>query len=604
MIEAAAIITSTRFLTPLINDLYSGAKKFGARGFAKWEGKTFARKLAGRMTVIEEVRTLWKPDGPVSIAEFYHPPRVNIDGKSKLATRLSDLGTGNIILEGIVGQGKSIYLRSLAIAEYKNNDAQRLPLFIELRTLTTKHSLAQAIIRQFDAFDLAYDEVTHDYLFSSGKCCLLLDGFDELDEALTKETLEHLAWLRTKYNELQIIITSRPGHEIQKVPYFRVIQIAPLTAGEHAAFLHKLGVDSGKSQLIRAAIRESPSKISSLITTPLMLTLVVMVYEADAQIPDSIPEFFDSLFQVVFSKHDHLKAGFNRKHHCGLSERKLLELFEAFCFMTTQLGYGRTLSDEQFVEAFDLAIEYTDNCTCDVEKFRLDITKVACLMLQEGLNTYTFLHKSIVEYYAAAHVKHSIEENAVIFYNEVAKDSRIWGETLLFLRSIDSYRFQKYYVGTVINAAKGFLEQCRSAPDSKLADEIEKTYTSNALYYKPNEDNSKYIQTATRHAAIFERIVGNFPSLVIDAMKRMAPDELTTAEFKATFGPIDISDEDDIFGDLVSLKRLVIEYGAKEIRLAIEIFSTRIANAEEAANAIISSQQKKKLIFSGKATKN
>lgn len=74
-----------------------------------------------------------------------------------------------------------------------------------------------------------------------------------------------------------------------------------------------------------------------------MLTLVVIVYETESQIPETLPDFFEKLFQVVFTRHDKLKAAFNRKHYTGLSEGTLQKVFEAFCFMCVQDGIGRSL---------------------------------------------------------------------------------------------------------------------------------------------------------------------------------------------------------------------------------------------------------------------
>ena len=405
ILTAAAVASTAKLLQPLINDLYAGSKKAGASGLQRWELRTFPQKLAKRLRSLEQVKTLWKPEGGVSLLDFYHPPRLYLNEKPQLVHRLSEVGTENLVIEGIVGQGKSILLRSLAIHEILSNSATRLPIFFELRILSPKLGLMEALYKNLEALDIDADEASLKYLFRSNRVTLMLDGFDEIEEPLIKDTLRDIELLAQKYPELQIIITSRPGHEIQKSPVFRVIQIAPLRAPEYAAFLERLKVSTEKSQAIRHAIRTSPSKVSNLIVTPLMLTLVVIVYESDSEIPETLPDFFERLFSIVFTRHDRMKASFQRKHYSGLSERKLQVLFQAFSFMTMQLGHRRSLTNQQFNEAFDLAQSYTDECQCEADDFRKDITKVACLMLDEGLGDVTFLHKSILEYYAASFVE-------------------------------------------------------------------------------------------------------------------------------------------------------------------------------------------------------
>ncbi|WP_431778049.1 hypothetical protein [Ottowia caeni] len=91
-LATSAVISSTaRLLTPLINDLYKGAKKIGARGFQKWEEKTFPKKLARRIRAIDEVKTIWSPEKEASLSSFYYPSRLIVDGNPKLATRLAEL---------------------------------------------------------------------------------------------------------------------------------------------------------------------------------------------------------------------------------------------------------------------------------------------------------------------------------------------------------------------------------------------------------------------------------------------------------------------------------------------------------------------------------
>lgn len=151
---AATISSTAKLLTPLINDLYQGAKKIGARGFQKWEAKTFPRKLAQRIRAIDEVKTIWSPEKEASLSSFYYPSKLIIEGKPKLATRLFDLDGKNAVIEGTVGQGKSILLRNLAIEEILSNDAKKLPVFIELRSLSTKLTLQQAVIKQLSSYDI------------------------------------------------------------------------------------------------------------------------------------------------------------------------------------------------------------------------------------------------------------------------------------------------------------------------------------------------------------------------------------------------------------------------------------------------------------------
>lgn len=600
---AATIATTGRLISPLILDLYKGAKKVGATGLSRWEVATFPRKLAKKLRVIEEVRTLWDPEKEVSLLDFYYPSKVRIGPQLKTLNRLSELGAGNFVIEGIVGQGKSILLRHLAMQEIISNDAQTLPVFIELRTLSIKLGLQEAITAQLASFDIDIDNATFQYLCKSGRLSFLLDGFDELDESLIKETLTVLTGFTAKYPDLQIIITSRPSNEIQKITTFKTIRIAGLASADFSPFLLKLGLESLKVSQIKEAIRNSPSNVSELITTPLMLTLVVMVYESEKEIPETLPEFFERLFRVVFSRHDKLKAAFSRKHHSGLSERRLQELFEAFCFMAMQNGFTRSLTHKQFQEAFDQALEYTDSCKCEMESFKLDLTKVACLMLDEGIDTTTFLHKSIMEYYAAAFIAHSMDEVATLFYKSVQEVSHPWWEVLSFLKNIDPYRFARDFVVIEIDLLKkNILEPLTDRNDNTLIQQISLIHPQLGVEIACTKEtpNDFIIQVYGRFAAHKQMSTRVLDDLLMHAFNETLPKEIHRSNV------IEIAQKErpvtsDLMSYQLTLATVVREFGGKYFWKAMDIFTTKINRDLKEAQLVLDSQQKRKLIFTKKS---
>lgn len=601
---AATITTTARLLSPIINDLYKGAKKAGARGLLKWEETTFARKLARRLRIIDEVKTIWSPDKEVSIAATYYPSKIIRDGKAIPITRLSDLGEGNIVIEGTVGQGKSVLLRHLAMEEVLSNDARRLPVFIELRTLGIKFNLQQAVLKQLSTYDIELDEDTLGYLQKSGRISYLLDGFDELDEAVEKETLIELEFLSQKYPELQIVTTSRLDNSIQKTAAFSIVRIAPLTSSDYVPFISKLNISTVQATLIKEAIRKSPSQLASLITTPLMLTMVVIVYQSEYEIPETLPDFFERLFHVVFTRHDKLKATYERKRYCGLSERRLQTLFEAFCFMAMQNNFTRSLKADQFVTAFDEAIEYSENCKCEVEKFKLDITKVACLMLDEGLDTTTFLHKSIMEYYAAAFIKHSADEVASMFYAEVVSDSRTWWEVLSFLKEIDPYRFSKNFV---LPEAKFVNEKVltisKENGDKTLGPYFERMHPGLCVNFACKEggiDFRVHSYGPFQHEA--QMGIRELTNELLRAFDKTIPAGLTKSALLEITGGLSNRVEGELTIYEISIPLMVRHWGGAHFWEALSEIAKKIDRQVENAEKIMQEQDRRKLIFLKKKT--
>lgn len=450
VITAATVTALAKVFSPVLNDLYSNAKGSVKKNLERWAALKGVKEITKSLIKVESVRTIWSPDKESLLSDFYYPSKlVNASDRAEIDNlqNINDLPDGNIIVQGTVGQGKSVFMRYLTSTAIRNEDALCVPIFLEFRNFSTKRTLWVALQKYLESIGIIYSEETFTYLASSGRMVLLLDGFDELSEDCVSETIQEIEYIQTKFPEMKIVISSRPRNEIQKVSGFNIINICPLRREDYDPFLKRLNISTAKRVELISAIDGSPSNISGIIQTPLMLTLVVMVYQSERIIPPTLAEFFESLFQVVFTRHDRLKAGFYRKHHSGLSERKLQRLFEAFCFMVIQLGYGRTLKDDQFDSAFTYALDYAEGCDCEVDNFRKDIVKVACLMLEEGLGLTTFLHKSILDYHAAAFVKYSSEDVARLFYQSANGDSyKRWAAVLQFLEYIDSYRYSKDYI--------------------------------------------------------------------------------------------------------------------------------------------------------------
>lgn len=465
MIESIPIkAITTAILSPVINQVISGAKKVGAKGFQKWEQTKFHTKIQKKISSIESLKTFWSADKLVSLTDFYYPSKISINEISKPCQLLSELPEGNLIIEGIVGQGKSIYLRHLATSEIRSNQSNKFPIFIEFRTLSQKTTLDLAIKKYLEEINIdGYLEDTFEYVMGSGNFVLLLDAFDEIEEGITKDTFLQIEHYAEKYEKLKIVITSRPSAEIQKSSKFLTIKLSPLGESDYSPFLSKLGLPSHLIAELKSSIKSSPSKISQLITTPLMLTLVVRAYRSVKEIPENLPDFFEVLFKCVFSGHDNAKPYIKRTHSTDLSEKKLQELLEAFCFVCMKQKVTRSLSTSVFDQHFESAIKLQGNVTCDATDFRNDMHKVACLILPDGFETWVFLHKSIMEYYSASFIRRSSESFSVKFYKYAMNGVASWVEVLTFLQYIDEYRFNKYYLLPEIDQVLpelDFIESC------------------------------------------------------------------------------------------------------------------------------------------------
>ncbi len=424
--------------------------------------KTVYQKLSST----QKVKTIWNVDRALTISSFYFPASITTPtGKTQQITGVDDFPANHVVLEGIVGQGKSILLRWLLGREARSGS--RIPVFIELRRVPTG---------QFDNFVLKVfselvgavpDEDLFSFFADQGKLSLLLDGFDELDPANVTEIATSVERLAQLHPAMRIIITSRPDNGIQKSALFDVVPIARLTPDKLPGFFSKI-LSRDKELAARLIAATAASKgIAELVSTPLLATLLTIVYRAHQKIPLDFSEFYDELFQILLVRHDRSKIAYERHRKTKLSDRHIQEIFEAFCFKTKALSKSSVERQEALAivsQAVDAA-----KMECDPSNFLDDIERVTCLLSEEG-GRVEFLHQSVQEFFAARYVKGRPEGVALKFYEQLSEKYRWlnWQQELSFLAQIDRYRSSKYFFIPALTETLDYLDSSSAAADGRI----------------------------------------------------------------------------------------------------------------------------------------
>lgn len=414
----------------------------------KWKAPHLAEKLHANIKQIGKITTI-ASRAASTIDEIYYPSRIKL-GKSgsRLVAFASELLAGNsrvTLIIGTAGQGKSVLLRYLCLRDL---DVQgNLPLFVELRKIDGATTLKTLLHEHVASLGIGEEDPEEVFkaLLKSGKTRLFLDGYDEISREYSLRTKAEITRLVRDYEKIEILITSRPGAISQHLgDSFEIHQceVASISPNEHGEFFQRIGVDTETKQRLLGAIGRSRAEIKILLSTPLMLTLLVKTCGAQQDLPDTLPEFYDSLFNVLASTHDGTKPGYVRQKATNLGNTDLESLFCAFSFASKELFKKNSLSQRQLEESFTNATRISD-VKCSIEGFKTDVTETICLMVKDGLDT-AFIHKSIQEYYAARFI-HTLEdkEKASEILNSIGSGNIFdWASELQFLEDFKDQSFE------------------------------------------------------------------------------------------------------------------------------------------------------------------
>ena len=276
----ASGIAAKKAIEHIVTDLFELAKSEGGFQLKKWTSSHQIDAVYKKARTIRLVKTILQPEKSVDLSIFYYPSKVPIDSKRVTINRLSDFGyDGNILIEGTVGQGKSIFLRYLASVELFNS--RRVPAFIELRRLRQSQSLLSLILEELKVLGFDMDEKLFGVFATKGRIILCLDAFDEVKEELRHDLLSEIELLSRKFEELRIVVTSRPNHGISTSPLFRVFRLNPLEGREYEQVLIRLAHDEAMAKAIIQGIRKDAAQVAKLLTAPLMVALLLIRYRID-----------------------------------------------------------------------------------------------------------------------------------------------------------------------------------------------------------------------------------------------------------------------------------------------------------------------------------
>lgn len=457
IISTGAAVAGAESLKIILNDIYDSSKskfrKLKISRINKQAEETIYRKLRS----VENVKTIWRVDEEVNLNQFYYPSKLKISGKNTPVEPhyTSDITTTqNIVIEGTAGQGKSILLRYLASNEIKKG--HKIPLFIELRKVSNYRSLIPALSEKLETLGFESSNEVINELLSSGKLIVLLDGFDEIPSTEKSQILSSIEALISRYQKTIFVISSRPGSGIQHSEFFRVVRILPLDRSDHKNFLNRVCSSKAQVEAINQAICESSIEIQGLLTTPLLLTLLTILYKSEQIIPDNLIEFYNKLFYILFTKHDNSKPGFNREIKSHLRESRFEELFEHFCFLTRRKQ--KTLFPVDIAQRFVRESVKLSKIEADENAFLSDCCNVTCLLVEEGTD-FQFIHKSVQEFYSAKFISKRKESISEKFYQTCIEQFVVWEQELKFLRDLDSYRYRKFFLVPALKHMKEIINE-------------------------------------------------------------------------------------------------------------------------------------------------
>ncbi len=331
-------------------------------------------------------------------------------------------GNEHCVILGQPGAGKSTSLKKVSELVFGENTKTEysFPILLRFRDLIDVESTTPILdhITSIIPFEFRFNE-NRDRTFSHGtkqvqetavfeflnhvRPILILDGFDELKDSMTKSTvLKELQRFSRKLNQSKLIVSCRTGEFNHELSFSNTFEIAPLTDDQIELFVTKWLKDENKTEDFLNKVKNSPFSDTSI--KPLSLAHLCAIYERIGTIPDQPKEVYRKVVNLLVEEWDEQRLVIRESAFGGFQSNKKFEFLCHLAFYLTTTFKASTFNILQFEEAYrslcadhNLPIEHSSLVVKELESH-------TGLFIESGYKRFDFVHKSIQEFLAASYI--------------------------------------------------------------------------------------------------------------------------------------------------------------------------------------------------------
>ncbi len=323
------------------------------------------------------------------------------------------------VFVGDPGAGKTTLLKYLTLkaAEKRLINLPNLPIYIELNAFAIsgyRDLLEYISTRWDDRYDFPKVEA-REYIeeaMKTGNALLLLDGLDETwignsndqAEGSYNNVLDAVITVATRYHKSPIVVTARKAgyHQHKRLEGFTELEVLDFRPEEIEQFVRNW-FDNSPRQYQHATAADLNAKLSrnprlhALASNPLLLSLIVIVYEDRLDLPDRRVELYERCVDTLLAKWDTSRDIRRRREFKPEHKQRLLEEV-AWHFHNQGLRYFPESELLNIIGVFLPAIGLPTEQNIRVLE---EIAAENGLLKEQARHWYGFLHLTLQEYFVA-----------------------------------------------------------------------------------------------------------------------------------------------------------------------------------------------------------
>ena len=430
-----------------------------------------------RVLIHEEARPRYEIDPLLRNAEMDHDPKKMLQASRTYLERRASAALSPeeairkyrcCVIVGDPGAGKTTLLKFLTLKSSENalKDLPNLPLYIELNHFATQTEHRSLLDFAANLWDERYGFMKEDaraYLeemLKAGKVLVLLDALDETiigeqteaAEASYQRATNAILQVTTLYPRSPIVVTARKAGYQQRMPLpgFTEFEVVDFRLEDMQKFVTKwfTSSDDPQKQMKASDLNTKLSRherIQAIASTPLLLTLIVLVYQAQLDLPDRRTDLYKRCIDVLLREWD-AKRHIRRRQEFKPEHKQQLLTEVAWYFHTQGKRFFPKRELLTVIAGFLPVVGLPPE---EHERVLEEIANENGLLKEQAHGWYSFLHLTLQEYFVAQYVN---DHNELTFLS-AHLDEPWWEEVLLL------YAGQTYDASPLLSQLLGHTAQ-------------------------------------------------------------------------------------------------------------------------------------------------
>lgn len=319
-----------------------------------------------------------------------------------------------LMILGKPGAGKTTFLKHIALL--LSNQSEKfsgyIPAFVSLSDFCAEdenRELRDYIFNDFLGCGIEIDDL--EILADKGRLIFLLDGLDEVKESQLSHAIRQIRALDQSLKNNKLIITCRLAAQAQEYKFenFIEVEICDFNQGQINTFVNNWFAEKDKPKKADRFISRimKDAKIRELSTSPLLLTLLCIVFEDSGDFPINRSELYEEGVDVLLRKWDANRDIYRHQVYKELSRNKKEDLLSDIAFNSFERNeyFFKQKSIEyeirDYIYNLPKASQNLNNIDIDCREVLRSIEANHGLIIEVAKGIHSFSHLTFHEYFAS-----------------------------------------------------------------------------------------------------------------------------------------------------------------------------------------------------------